>query len=58
MSALGVQKGIGGTDVRAVFRGVGSISKKRPSHHKYKSLKQILLIAYLETSVLKGSKRT
>ena len=38
----------------------GSTSKNRPSHHKYKSSKQFLCIAYLETSTseLKGSKST
>ena len=40
MSAAGVQKWIGGTDVGAV--GGGSIFKKRPSHHKYKSPIQFL----------------
>ena len=38
--------------------GVSLISKNRPSHHKYKSPKQFLLIAYLNTSGLNGSKRT
>ena len=46
---------------------VGSISKNRPSHHKYKkshknhiknSPRQFLLIAHLSTSALNGSKRT
>ena len=39
-------------------RGVGSISKNRPSHRKSKSPKQFLLIAYVNTSGLRGSKRT
>ena len=38
-------------------RGVGSISKNRPSHHKCKSHKQFLLIAYMKTSGLTGSKK-
>ena len=38
--------------------GVGSISKNRRSHYKYKSPKQFLLIAYFKTSGLFGSKRT
>ena len=37
--------------------GVGSISMNRPSHHKYKSPKQFLLIPYLKTSGLNSSKR-
>ena len=41
--------------------GVGVLgaptSKNHPSNHTYKSPKQFLLIAYLETSELKGSKR-
>ena len=41
-----------------VGRGVGSISKNRPSHHEYESQKQFLLIAYLKTSGMNGSKRT
>ena len=32
----------------------GSISKNRPSHHKYKSPKQFLLIAYSINSGLNG----
>ena len=43
---------------RWMGEGVGSISKNSPSHHKYKSPKQFLLIAYLKTGWLKGSKRT
>ena len=46
------------TDVRAVGGGVGSISKNHPSHHKFKSPKQFLLIANLKTSGLNGYKRT
>ena len=45
-----------------VVWGVESISKNRPSHHKYMSPKQFLLIAYLTseptTSGLNGSRRT
>ena len=37
--------------------GVESISKNRPSHHKYKFPNQHLLTAYLNTSGLNGSKR-
>ena len=37
---------------------MGSISKNRLSHHKYKSPKHFLLIAYLKTSGLNSSKRT
>ena len=36
----------------------GSTSKNRPLHNKYKTPKQFLWIAYLETSELKGSKST
>ena len=36
---------------------VGSISKNRSSHHKFKSPKQFRFIAYLKTSVMNGSKR-
>ena len=45
-----------GTDVWAVGGGVGAISKE--PHHKCKSSKQFLLIAYLTTSGLNGAKRT
>ena len=38
--------------------GVGSIYKNRPSHHKHKSPKQFLLIAYSKTNGLNGSERT
>ena len=38
--------------------GGGATFKNRPSHHKYKSPKQFLRTAYLETSELKGSNRT
>ena len=38
--------------------GCGINFKNRPSHHKYKSPKQFLLIAYLKTSGLNGFKRT
>ena len=38
--------------------GVGSISKNRHSHHKYRPPKQFPLIEYLKTSELNGSKRT
>ena len=41
MSAAGTQKRIGGTDVMAVGGGMGSISKNRPSHHKFKSPKTV-----------------
>ena len=51
MSAAGAQKEWG-TDVVAMG-GAGSISKNRPSHHKY----EFLLMAYLKTSGLTGSKR-
>ena len=43
---------------RWVGGGVVSISKNRPSHHKYKSPKRFLLIAYLKTSGMNSSKRT
>ena len=36
--------------------GVGSATKNRPSHQKYKSSEQI--VNCIETSELKGSKRT
>ena len=42
---------------RWVGGGVGTVSKNRPSHHKYKSPKQFQLIAYLKTSGLNGSNR-
>ena len=37
--------------------GVESISMNRPSHHKFRSPKQVLLIACLITSGLNGSKK-
>ena len=36
----------------------GSTSKNRTSRHKHTSSKQFVLIAYLETGELKGSKST
>ena len=46
-----MQKWIGGTDVGVVSEwGVWSVSKNHPSHHKYKSPEQFLLIAYLKAS--------
>ena len=50
---FGVDVGGGGW-----FCIMGSIFTSRPSHHKYKSLKHFLWIAYLETNELKGCKRT
>ena len=52
-----------GADEVATVGGGGeqwgeSTSKYSSSNHKYKSPKQFLLIAYLETSELKGSKST
>ena len=42
----------GGNGVRV------STIKNRPSHHKFKSPKHFLLLAYFETSELKGYKST
>ena len=46
---------------RGVNRGTGGVATGgggvRPSHHKYKSPKQIIRIAYLKTRGLKGSNR-
>ena len=48
-----------GTDVGAAGgSGVGLNTKSHPSEHKYNSPKKFLLIAYLKTSGLNGSKRT
>ena len=56
-TAAGVQTWIGGTDIGAVGGwGVESIFTNSPSHHK--SSKQCLLIAYLKTSGVNGSKTT
>ena len=53
----GAKKGLGALIwMRWVSEGMRSISKSCPSPHKYKSTEQFLLVAYLKTSRLNGSK--